>query len=92
MLAWFVDLNQRERRTMVACFGGLPCDLLRHDGEEQRDSSAAASQPMDQPVCTIADRAAADTYRGSPRPSAPPRPPIRRRSQALAARGRRTAW
>ena len=28
MLAWFSDLNQRERRTMTACFGGWALDAL----------------------------------------------------------------
>src|SRR3954451_23718791 len=28
MLAWFSDLNQRERRTMIACFGGWSLDAL----------------------------------------------------------------
>ncbi len=28
MLAWLSDLNQRERRTMVACFGGWALDAL----------------------------------------------------------------
>jgi MFS family permease len=28
MLAWFSDLNQRERRTMVACFGGWSLDAM----------------------------------------------------------------
>jgi MFS family permease len=28
MLAWFKDLNPRERRTMVACFGGWSLDAL----------------------------------------------------------------
>ena len=28
MLAWFSDLNERERRTMVACFGGWALDAL----------------------------------------------------------------
>ena len=28
MLAWFSELNQRERRTMVACFGGWSLDAL----------------------------------------------------------------
>jgi MFS family permease len=28
MLAWFADLNQRERRTMIACFGGWSLDAL----------------------------------------------------------------
>jgi MFS family permease len=28
MLAWFSDLTQRERRTMVACFGGWSLDAL----------------------------------------------------------------
>src|SRR4051794_17223047 len=28
VLAWFSDLNQRERRTMVACFGGWSLDAL----------------------------------------------------------------
>jgi hypothetical protein len=28
MLAWFADLNQRERRTMIACFGGWALDAL----------------------------------------------------------------
>jgi MFS family permease len=28
MLAWFSELNQRERRTMIACFGGWSLDAL----------------------------------------------------------------
>ena len=28
MFAWFSELNQRERRTMVACFGGWSLDSL----------------------------------------------------------------
>ena len=28
MLAWFADLNPRERRTMTACFGGWSLDAL----------------------------------------------------------------
>ena len=28
MLAWFSDLNQRERRTMIACFGGWSLDAM----------------------------------------------------------------
>lgn len=28
MLAWFSDLNARERRTMIACFGGWSLDAL----------------------------------------------------------------
>lgn len=28
MLAWFSDLNERERRTMIACFGGWALDAL----------------------------------------------------------------
>ncbi len=28
MLAWFGDLNSRERRTMIACFGGWSLDAL----------------------------------------------------------------
>ena len=28
MLAWFSDLNPRERRTMTACFGGWSLDAL----------------------------------------------------------------
>jgi MFS family permease len=28
MLAWFTDLNPKERRTMVACFGGWSLDAL----------------------------------------------------------------
>jgi MFS family permease len=28
MLAWFADLDQRERRTMIACFGGWSLDAM----------------------------------------------------------------
>jgi MFS family permease len=28
MLAWFSDLNRRERRTMIACFGGWSLDAM----------------------------------------------------------------
>jgi MFS family permease len=28
MLSWFSDLNQRERRTMIACFGGWSLDAM----------------------------------------------------------------
>ena len=28
MLAWFSDLNRRERHTMIACFGGWSLDAM----------------------------------------------------------------